>query len=539
TSRPRFDLEVYRMGWYGGAGARLLLTVQALPGLNQPVPTPQPDTGLLAATWQPAYTLQPAPDWVSGVYLVKLIASDGSVGYLLFVLRDDSSPAPLLYQVPLTTYQAYNKWGGKSLYDYQSPGGRAFKVSFDRPYDNWSGAGLFFEGDYNMIRWLEAQGYPLSYATSLELHANPTLLAGRKAFLSVWHDEYWSQPMRAQLEAARERGVHLAFFNANNLYWQVRFEPNAQGVPDRVLVCYKDAALDPLSASQPERTTVLWRDPPVNRPENALLGVMFESLFDYGQSYPWVVSNAAHWLYAGTGLQNGQPIAGLVGYEYDRVWANGLTPAGLVVVGASPVVDVDGVRSTAQGVIYQAGSGAVVFAAGTNYWAWKMDDNEYQQRGADARVQRMTANLLTVLLGGSAGAATATPTGTTTGTPPVTAAATLTATAALTPGGTATATLTASATPSATPTSTPTSTPTATATLVATATSIPSRTPTPPTLLPCDINRDGRVDIFDYVVLVQNFGKREPGNAADCNGDGRVDIFDYVLLVQNFGRRAP
>ncbi|MDQ4147941.1 MAG: hypothetical protein M3120_09740 [Pseudomonadota bacterium] len=406
TSRPSYTLEIYRMGWYGGAGARLLQTVGPLPGQNHPVPPPQPDTGLIACAWPVSYTLQTGADWVTGVYLVKLISDVGDVGYILFVLRDDSRPADILYQVPLTTYQAYNDWGGKSLYDHNSTGGRAYKVSFDRPYSNWAGAGDFFEGDYNMIRWLERQGYSLTYATSIETQAAPGVLSGHKVFLSNWHDEYWSKPMRDHLTAARDQGKHLAFFDSNNIYWQIRFESSASGVDNRVMVCYKDASLDPLSGSNPSLTTVTWREAPVNQPENALLGIMFEDMFTYGSSYPWVVQNAGHWIYAGTGLQEGQAIAGLVGYEYDKVFNNGLTPAGLTVLAASPVVGNSAGSSTHHGAIYTAPSGALVFTAGTNYWPWKLDDNPYQSHGADARVQQITANLLNRMIGSPPGGET-------------------------------------------------------------------------------------------------------------------------------------
>jgi hypothetical protein len=176
-------------------------------------------------------------------------------------------------------------------------------------------------------------------------------------------------------------------------------ENSAGGIANRIVVCYKDPALDPLSSTNPSLTTVNWRDAPVNQPENALLGVMPESLFNYGSSFPWVVQNASHWIYSGTGLQEGDSILGLVGYEYDRVWNNGLTPSGLTVLSASPVVDIHNVRSIQNASIYTAASGAMVFTAGTLYWSWKLDDNTYQGHGADSRVQRMTANLLNTMLG--------------------------------------------------------------------------------------------------------------------------------------------
>jgi hypothetical protein len=396
TTRTSYSLEVYRMGWYGGAGSRLVQRVSNLVGQNQPVPAPEAGTGLIAANWATTYTLQTDSTWVSGVHLVKLIAGDGSVAYAIFVLRDDAAPADVLFQIALTTYQAYNAWGGKSLYDYNSTGGRAYKVSFDRPYDNWAGAGDFFDGDYNMVRWLESRGYRVAYATSVDTHANPNLLANRKLFLSNRHDEYWSKPMRDSLTAARDAGKSLAFFDANNVFWQVRFEPSEGGVPNRVMVCYKTqggSPVDPITATDPALTTTRWRDAPVSRPENALLGVMWEGQFDYLTAYPWVVTNANHWVYAGTGLTEGASIPGVVGYEYDRLWENGLTPPNLVMLSRSPVTT-SGVPSFANGAIYTAASGAYVFTAGTNDWPWKLDDNEYQAHGADARIQRITANIL-------------------------------------------------------------------------------------------------------------------------------------------------
>jgi len=403
TAQPSYSLSVYRMGWYGGTGSSLKLTVPNLPGQNQPVPPPD-GYGTVAANWATSYTLQTDASWVSGFYLVKLTTPNCDDGYIDFVLRDDGQQADILYQVATNTYQAYNNWGGKSLYDYQSTGGRAYKVSYDRPYADWGGAGMFFDGDYNMIRFLESQGYNVTYATSVDVQANPGLLSGRKVFLSDWHDEYWSKPMRDNITAARDAGKHLAFFDSNNVYWQIRFEPSASGVPNRVIVCYKDdpdngPPVDPIAATNPGLDTTQWRLAPVNQPENALLGVMFESLFDYGSSFPWVVANASHWVYTSTGLQNGQSIPGLIGYEYDKVWNNGLTPPSVQVLAASPVIDSDGVHSTANATIYQAASGAYVFSAGTNYFPWKVDDNAYQSHGADARAQQIVRNVLNGMIG--------------------------------------------------------------------------------------------------------------------------------------------
>ncbi len=403
TKLPSYSMQIYRMGWYGGAGARLIKSVSGLPGKNQAVPAWDPSTLLLQLKWSTSYTLQTDATWASGVYLNKLVGSDGTVAYIIFVIRDDSSTASIVYQLPLATYQAYNNWGGPSLYvsPLASPT-RAYKVSFDRPYASGSGAGDFFSGDYGMIRFLESKGYNVTYAASSDTQTTPGLMNNHKIFLSNWHDEYWSKEMRDNLTAWRNTGKNIAFFGGNDVYWQIRYEPSSSGVANRVITCYKAASLDPLSASNPTLTTVRWRDPPVNLPENALLGGMYVSLVHSSDpSVPWVVSNSNNWIYNGTGLANGDAIAGLVGNEFDGVANNGASPAGVVSLSNSPVVDEYGNTDLANGSVYvYAPSGAIVFNAATIRWAWKLDDNTYQAHGADARVQRITTNVLDAMLNG-------------------------------------------------------------------------------------------------------------------------------------------
>lgn len=323
TTQPSFDIAVYRMGWYEGAGGRFVTGAKGFTGTNYGVPAADPVTGLIEANWPVAYTLNVGANWVSGVYIAKLIAANKSEGYIIFIVRDDSSTADILFQIPVTTYQAYNNWGGKSLYTSNSNGGlNADKVSFDRPYESWNGTGLFFYGDYHMIRWLEKEGYNVAYATNLDTEVNPNLMANHKVFLSNYHDEYWSWNMRQNLLTYRDAGKDLAFFDSNNIYWQVRFEPSvSSSTPNRVMVCYKDTT-DPMTTSAtPWLTTVQWRQDPVNMPENEILGAMYQDLLT-GPNLPWIVQNANHFIYNGTGLQNGDSIPDLVGYEYDKVFNN-------------------------------------------------------------------------------------------------------------------------------------------------------------------------------------------------------------------------
>ena len=179
TTKASYSLSVYRMGYYGGAGAILMASVPSLVGKSQTIPTPDPTTGLVECHWSVSYTLQTQSSWVSGVYLVQVTASDGTVSNTVFVGRNDGAVADIVYQLPVNTYQAYDDWGGKSLYDYNSTGSNpAVKVSFDRPYsdEDWNGAGNFFSGDYNMIFWLEQNGYNVTYVSSVDTQTNAGLI---------------------------------------------------------------------------------------------------------------------------------------------------------------------------------------------------------------------------------------------------------------------------------------------------------------------------------------------------------------------------
>src|SRR6185295_15264661 len=219
----------------------------------------------------------------------------------------------ILYQQSVTTYQAYNNYPadsatGKSLYEYNSYGAntvtgtpRAVKVSWNRPYSN-DGSGQFLQYEYYFVRWLERSGYDVSYSTNIDTHENSARLLNNKAFLSVGHDEYWSKAMYDGAERARDSGIHLAFFGADAIGWQVRFEASPMnGGADRVMVCYKDRAIDPV---QGPTTTIDWHDPFVNRAEQQLIGVQYAGLLS-GSNTPFVVTNSSSWVYAGTGLSNG------------------------------------------------------------------------------------------------------------------------------------------------------------------------------------------------------------------------------------------
>ena len=331
-----YTIDVYRMGWYEGLGGRLMQHIGPLNGIQQPTCPTDATTGMIECHWAPAYTLATQTAWTSGIYLALLTNEQMYRNYVVFVVRDDSRVAALLYQQPVTTYQAYNNYPydnttGKSLYAFNSYGAttmtggkNAAKVSFDRPYlGDGTGADFsqsFLRWEFNFVRWMEKSGYDVTYSTDLDTHTDGGRLLNYRGFLSVGHDEYWSKPMLDAVVAARDAGVNLAFFGADAAAWQVRFEPSSSGVPNRVLVCYRDATLDPIT--DPSLKTVEWRDPPLNRPEQTLIGVQFTNqvLWDpqHDAYVPHVVTNSGNWVYAGTGFQDGDSVPWIVGYEADR-----------------------------------------------------------------------------------------------------------------------------------------------------------------------------------------------------------------------------
>jgi hypothetical protein len=390
SADPSFTLQVFRVGWYGGRGGRAMTSQVSIAGRRQVIPVPDPLTGLIEAEWLESYALKVPRTWTSGVYLVKLVSQPrGLQRYMIFVVRNDGYAAPYLMQTSVNTYQAYNGWGGKSLYSYNSTGAQPARiVSFDRPYDDGAGAGQFFAWEIHMVRFLEREGYDVTYTTNLDLDAQPGSLLTHRAFLSVGHDEYWSWRMRQGVETARAQGVHLGFFSSNTCFWQIRYGANSRGLLRRRIICYKHTALeeDPFALDanrgNNQYVTTRWRDWPVNLPEDALIGVMYHGDPFNGDI---VVSNAAHWIYAGSGLRNGDRLTGLLGYETDASFGN--APAGTQVLAHSP--DPWGFSDM---TVYRWPSGAWVFATGSMQFTWGLD--AYSQNRVNPAAQQITRNVL-------------------------------------------------------------------------------------------------------------------------------------------------
>jgi hypothetical protein len=366
TVDPTFHVEAYRLGWYGGAGGRLVWQSSTTPGGKQAAPIITPGTNMTEAKWNASLEVPVDKKFPPGVYLLKLVGSSGIQHLVPLTVRDDASHAAYMVQSSVTTWQAYNTWGGYSLYQGAdgSFAGRARVVSFDRPYQAGAGSSSDFLGlEFPLIGLIEQLGLDVTYTTDIDTHAHPELLVHHNAFFSLGHDEYWSKEMRDGVEGARDAGVNLVFFGSNAAFRQIRLEPSAMG-PNRHEVCYKDGSEDPIRSTQPALTTVNWREPPVTRPESSMIGQQYES---NPVRADMVIAEPDSWVFKGTGVVAGQKLSGTIGSEYDRYLPSQVGPPNVEIFAHSPVV-CRGVNSFADMTYYAAPSGAGVIAIGTIDW---------------------------------------------------------------------------------------------------------------------------------------------------------------------------
>ena len=350
-------VDAYRVGSYGGAGARLVWHApQPLPGIRQPDPVIEADNMVVAA-WAKTADVT-TTDWPEGSYLLKLTAS-GKSRYVPITVRSRSTADRLVLVNAVITHQAYNTWGGYSLYGGPD-GTRAGRVSFDRPQKG-NGAQQFFGDEIAVIQLAEGLGLDLAYVTSVDLDREPDLLRGASGMVSMGHDEYWTVPERRAVESARDSGTSLAFLGANAVYWRVRLEDGASG-ERHVVAAYKDAGIDPKKNAAD--TTAMWRSAPQPDPEHSLVGMLYECFPAYGDL---VVEQPDFPLFAGTGVVQGDRIPGVIGIEIDRAYPIEGTPDSLSVVAHSPVACGESKQTFADMTYYDAGS-AGVWATGSMMW---------------------------------------------------------------------------------------------------------------------------------------------------------------------------
>jgi hypothetical protein len=422
TTASSYHIDILRVGYYQGNGARKIVVglrpTASLPQ-SQPACLTNSTTGLIdCGNWAVSASWTVPTAAVSGVYLANLVRDDtGGTSQIIFVVRNDASHSDLLFKTSDMTWQAYNAYGGNSLYT-GSPAGRAYAVSYNRPFTTAS-PNTFWDAEYSMVRFLEANAYDVSYASGADTDARGSLLLNHKVFMSVGHDEYWSGNQRANVEAARSAGVNLAFFSGNEVFWKTRWGASTDGsnTPYRTIVCYKEThANQPIDPNDPPTWTGTWRDPRFSppadggRPENALTGQFF--IVNAGTSdmqVPYQYSGLRFWRNTAVAkLSPGQmltlaPGAGTLGYEWDEEVDNGFRPAGLLDMSSTTVsvpqaftdygTNVAAATITHHLSLYRAPSGALVFGAGTVQWSWGLDGSSPSGKPADPNMQQATVNL--------------------------------------------------------------------------------------------------------------------------------------------------
>jgi hypothetical protein len=442
TDASLYHLEIYRMGFYGGDGARKV-AIQRPSVLPQQQPNCNftPGVNLVdCGNWAESAQWAVPANAASGIYFAKLVRDSGQFGssHVFFIVRDDASTSDILYKTSDNTWEAYNNYGGFSFYEGGGGGeAGAPKVSYNRPFVNrdiGNGNVWIFGAEYPMVRWLESNGYDLSYFTGVDTEIRGNLIKQHKVFTSSAHDEYWSGGQRANVESAIANGVNMAFFSGNTMYWKTRWEDS-----NRTLVCYKESAqkLDPSPT-----WTGLWRDPGFSppsdggRPENAVTGALTAQRSDLTMTIPADDGKMRFWRNTSIAQQSPGQTASLpfavLGHEWDEsidtggggVFQDqyGLTPtgakyrpAGLVQVSSTTAPTVGPLEAGADPppqtrrpdvgtlalgppthhmTLYKAASGALVFNTATMQWAWGLDANhDGEATPTDTRMQQATVNV--------------------------------------------------------------------------------------------------------------------------------------------------
>jgi hypothetical protein len=451
TPSTKYHIDILRIGYYQGNGARKvaagLLPSASLPQTQPACKTDSKATGLVdCGNWAVSASWTVPTTAVSGLYLAHLKRDDttsGNGSLIPFVVRDDSSHSDILFQTSDESWQAYNTWPnvttGNSLYQCSTncpPGNPdgykgAAKVSYNRPWQsgaddlqNGNGASWFMYAEYPMIRFLERNGYDVSYTSGLDASqpGYASTIEQHKVYMSTGHDEYWTGQQRANVTAARNAGVNLAFFSGNEVFWKTRLESSIDGsnTPNRTLVAYKETHYNaPTDPQDPPTWTGTWMDPRFSppgdggNPQNALTGQLF--VVNSGTTditVPSQYSKLRFWRNTKVAsLTSGQSTTldsgvGTLGYEWDVDADNGFRPAGLMDMSstsdstAQPFTDYGSFTTTQTTThhltLYRAPSGALVFGAGTVQWSFGLDNGtgSGNSGGAtDTAMQQATVNL--------------------------------------------------------------------------------------------------------------------------------------------------
>jgi Domain of unknown function (DUF4082)/Cadherin-like domain/Bacterial Ig domain len=446
TGSGNYQIDIYRLGYYGGDGARLVDTIQhqSTTAIVQPNPIVDPTTGLVdAGNWSVTDAWNVPSDAVSGVYVANIVQGTPSnptqIFQIPFVVKDSSSTSDIVFQTSDETWQAYNGWGGADLYGGNGPApaaaddgglaaGAAYAVSYNRPITTLDSSGVdsgpqdtVFGAEYSAIYWLEENGYDVSYISGMDTATDGSLLLNHKIFMDAGHDEYWTDSQVANVQAAANAGVNLAFMSGNEMFWQTRFEPSIDGstTANRTLVSYKDSHFG--TVVDPNGTGTGTFEGPTNMggavmPSNALTGTLFQMDASLPSAITIPYGETQLRIWRNTSVANTAPgqtatlASDLLGYEWDSSPDNGYQPVGLVDL-SSTTVTTSSVYNTFFGNVDTSGtathnlveyrdptSGALVFGAGTVFWSWGLADQSDSgtygtPQAADPSVQQAMVNL--------------------------------------------------------------------------------------------------------------------------------------------------
>jgi hypothetical protein len=400
TTSREFSVKAFRMGWYRGDLARKVWESQAVRGHRQRSAARVAATNTVRTDWGRSLTV-PTEGWPEGAYLLRLDAQSGQ-RYVPITVRSASTAGKVVIKNAVSTWQAYNTWGGYDLYlgANGSYADRAYEVSLDRPYDQ-SGAYLFMVYERKLINLAERMGLPLAYLTSIDIATDGEVLQDASALVSPGHDEYWTPQERWHVAAARDRGCNLAFLGANAMFRRIRLAPSALG-PARQVICYKtDYQLDPLYGKDNALVTNDFREPPAPDPESAVIGTLYES---FPAVADYVVATPEAWLFKGTGARKGDRFRSLIGIEYDRVNPGYPLERPIQILSHSPLT-CNGVNSYADSAYYTHSGGAGVFNVGTMRWVESFAAPLYDwgiTRECGRFTRRVTANVLRAFAEGPA-----------------------------------------------------------------------------------------------------------------------------------------
>lgn len=413
TNPPgRFQIEIFRLGYYGGRGARLMDTLGPFHGSLQP-DAPVAENRLRECRWEPATRLTIGAGWPSGVYLGRLAllpetaASAAWQSYVVFIVRDHR-PADVLFQCSDNTWQAYNRWPDDySLYTSpQGPLVAGVDVSFDRPYGKYCqiyenpqsvGSGEFLLWEFPLAYWLEQHGYDVTYCSNSDM-LDPACAARAKTFISVGHDEYWDLRQYESTKAAIDGGTSALFLSGNAVCFLSPFRPGGDGRPNRILT--RAGRYGGLTEAEKAHMGPF----PIAGPnENLLIGARTITPFNGGGD--WIVTKPDHWVFEGTGMAQGDYIPGLVGWEFHGDPA-GLP--GLEVVAEGLALSGGTAPAHWTATVYPGPQRNFVFNASTIWWAQGLSSppghmlpwsHWVRPHGPDARVRRITHNVLRRAIG--------------------------------------------------------------------------------------------------------------------------------------------